>query len=125
MKFLSTIFDFMFAPAGTFETDITQQSTSDDCNDGIDSNASQTHYLTVNPATGLPMIEDSGIDVMGSPYGFDSHHIEPFISDTPTFTHDCASVFDNDIHSFDCSSTFDCCSSFDCFSSDAYGSTFD
>ena len=28
----------------------------------------------INPSTGLPMIDGSGVDVGGSPYGVDIHH---------------------------------------------------
>jgi hypothetical protein len=34
---------------------------------------SYSHVPDINPATGLPMIEDAGIDVGGSPYGVDTH----------------------------------------------------
>lgn len=38
-----------------------------------------TTASTVNPATGLPMVngDSTGIDVGGSPYGFDAHDHSP------------------------------------------------
>ena len=45
----------------------------DDAVSGIDT--SDVTGSTINPATGLPMIGDcGGVDVGGSPFGFDIHH---------------------------------------------------
>ena len=99
MKFLSAIFDFMFAPAGSFDPESSHHSFDDDTSHfsagGGDSHFSEPSIIhssgvTINPATCLPMIEDSGIDIMGSPFGFDIHHTDSFICDAPVFTHDCS-----------------------------------
>ncbi|MGK8204318.1 peptidase [Burkholderia cenocepacia] len=47
-------------------------------------------YSTINPATGLPMIDDGygGVDVGGSPYGTDIHaHHHPWSASYPAW--DC------------------------------------
>ena len=54
-----------------------------------DINSDSTN-LGVNPATGLPMMDDSMIDVDGNPYGTDLN------DDSATFT----SAFDDDDSSF-------------------------
>lgn len=44
--------------------------------DGVES---ASRELVVNPATGLPMQSGlGGVDVAGSPYGFDFHHTSAF-----------------------------------------------
>lgn len=38
-------------------------------------NPSENHGCTVNPASGLPMVDGcSGLDVAGNPFGLDLHH---------------------------------------------------
>ena len=69
MKFLKDIYDFMFAPPGTFDA---ESGLFDACNDNVYAHSEPA--LTINPATNLPMIEDAGIDVGGSPFGIDIHH---------------------------------------------------
>ena len=69
MKFLKDIYDFMFAPPGTFDA---ESGLFDACNDNVYAHSAPA--LTINPATNLPMIEDAGIDVGGSPFGIDIHH---------------------------------------------------
>ena len=69
MKFLKDIYDFMFAPPGTFDT---ESGLFDACNDNA--YVYSPTALPINPATNLPMIEDAGIDVGGSPFGLDIHH---------------------------------------------------
>jgi hypothetical protein len=52
-------------------------STSDSFESDGDSSASSCGCPTINPATGLPMIDDcGGIDVGGSPFGTDIHHFD-------------------------------------------------
>lgn len=128
MKFLTEIFDFMFAPAGTFDSDSGAMGTSGD------NNFVEHESTIVNPANGMPMIEGSGgmggIDVLGNPYGVDLHsyHADDH---SAMFNHaDCDSAVDHSMTMFDDSamhtsaSTFDDSSMFDC-SSSSTGSAFD
>ena len=128
MSFLSEVFDFMFAPAGTFDSDSGVVETSSD-------NNFVEHASTIfNPANGMPMIDGSGgiggVDVLGNPYGVDlhSHHED---NHSTMFSHDdCGSALDHSTSMFDDSamhnsaSTFDGSSMFDC-SSSSTGSAFD
>lgn len=43
---------------------------------GSETNHNEPDAPVVNPATGLPMLDNSpgGVDVGGSPYGFDTYH---------------------------------------------------
>ncbi len=70
MKFLTQLYDFMFAPAGVFDSDMGSIGASE-VNDFLSSDD-----FTVNPATGLLMIGGIGwIDAMGNSFGVDlSHH---------------------------------------------------
>ena len=69
MRCFSQIYDFMFAPAGTFES-----GTGACYAHGIDDVSSVMQTPVINPANGLPMISDvGGVDVMGNPYGFNFH----------------------------------------------------
>ena len=70
MRFFSHIYDYMFAPAGTFEFGVGACSAH-----GLDDVSSAMQMPVTNPATGLPMISGmGGVDVMGNPFGFDMHH---------------------------------------------------
>ena len=128
MSFLSEVFDFMFAPAGTFDSDSGEADTSSD-NNFVDHESTM-----VNPANGMPMIDGSGgiggIDVLGNPYGVDLHsHHE--VDHSTMFSHDdCSPVVDNFEPAFDSCSMFDSApmfdngSMFDCCSS-TFGTGFD
>jgi hypothetical protein len=106
MKFLSQIFDFMFAPAGTFDSDSGLWDASNDAHFNND-HVSHSSVPVFNPATNLPMIEDAGIDIAGSPFGMDIHHNDfSCANDASMFNHDCSSMFDND-SSFGNGSMFD------------------
>lgn len=71
MKLLTQMYDFMFAPAGTFDSDSSAFNTSGD------KNFAEHDSMMVNPANGMPMIAGmdgiGGIDVLGNPYGVDLH----------------------------------------------------
>jgi len=103
MKFLSQLFDFMFAPAGTFDSDSGLHGAVDG------SNSDHVDVPTINPATCLPMIEGSGIDVGGSPFGTDIHHHDDFNSanDMTGFNHGSGSTFDTEGPVFDSGPIFD------------------
>jgi hypothetical protein len=105
MKFLSQMYDFMFAPAGTFDSDSDSGSGSSDTSG--DNNFFEHESMMVNPANGMPMIEDSGgiggIDVTGNLWG----HSDMFSDDGY-----CSSV-DHSAASFDSSSMFDSTPMFD------------
>lgn len=65
----------------------------------------------INPATGLPMAGDSGIDVGGNPYGTDmSDHFDSSPFSTDAFSG--SSMFDSTGSSFDSFGGSDCFSSF-------------
>ena len=65
MKF----FDYLFDWLGSVASD----AGVDDVGSGLD--MSDDAVCTINPATGLPMIDDcGGIDMGGSPFGMDIHH---------------------------------------------------
>ena len=82
MNFLKNLLDFIYAPAGTFDS---ESGLFDACNDNI--NEHSTAALTINPATNLPMIDDAGIDVGGSPFGIDIHHsVDIFSANDCTFS---------------------------------------
>jgi hypothetical protein len=110
MGFLSKIFDFMFAPAGTFDPASNLYIASNDS--GYESSSGDETGMTIteiNPATGLPMIDGIGsVDVGGSPWFQDIHHRDDFCSANDSiFNHDCGSMFDHSSSSFNCSSVFD------------------
>ena len=119
MSVFARIFDFIFAPAGTYDpaSDLYHASNDRDY---------QTAVLpAVNPATGLPMIDCgdglggiSGCDVAGNPYGISLHDDCSSANDS-VFSHDCGITFD---HS---NSPFDCTSSFSAISSGDFGCKFD
>ena len=114
MKFLSQLYDFMFAPAGTFDSDSSADVSFVDTSYDI-------QPMVINPASGMPMIEGTGIDVLGNTFGTDdSHHHDFATCATDTndmFNHDCGSSMFNS----DCgSSTFD-----DDWSAGGSGSMFD
>jgi hypothetical protein len=108
MNFLSQIFDSMFAPAGANDPDSDSYAAS---NSSIHLD---THITEINPATGLNMIDCgdgmggiSGIDVGGSPFGFDLSENSHFISPSDSmFNNDCGSTFDHS-SSLECGSIFD------------------
>ena len=111
MEFLSQLYDFMFAPAGTFDSGSDLHNASNDtnfCDDGptiIDDEP-----MVINPASGLLMTDGiGGIDIMGNPYGVDFNHHDDFTcgNDSDMFSHDCGSTFDYGACSFDSSSMFD------------------
>ena len=120
MSFLSQIFDFMFAPAGTFDPASAIYDAANDssiCNADSDSHH-DSHIAQINPATGWLMNEGNHIDIMGNPYGVDlSHHHDdyPCANDSSMFSHDngcsssidSSSMFDCDPSSFDCDAMFD------------------
>ena len=101
MKFLAELFDFMFAPAGAFDSD------SDSSNTSSNNNFVEHESTMFNPANGMPMIEGSGgiggIDVAGNLWG----HSDMFSDDGY-----CSSI-DHSAASFDSSSMFDSTSMFD------------
>lgn len=69
MKFLAQLYDFMFAPAGVFDSDMGPIGASE-AND-----FSSSDDFMVNPATGLLMCGGiGGIDAMGNSFGFDLNH---------------------------------------------------
>lgn len=112
MSVFSRIFDFIFAPAGTYDP------ASDLYNSSNDSNYQTAFMPAVNPATGLPMIDCndgfggiSGCDVAGNPYGISLRDDECSSANDDVFNHGCAMTFDHAASSFDCSSMFDTCSS--------------
>ena len=101
MSFLLEIFDFMFAPAGTFDSDSGSEDTS------ADGNFSEHEFSAINPANGMPMIDGSGgiggVDVTGNLWG----HSDMFSDD------DYCSSVDHSEASFDSSSMFDSTPMFD------------
>ncbi|MGO4763799.1 hypothetical protein AB4120_14780 [Cupriavidus sp. 2KB_3] len=50
------------------------------------SNAPNDIGQDINPVTGLPLIDDTYIDVGGNPYGTDSHTWQPSYSPGPSYT---------------------------------------
>lgn len=61
-RFFQTLADGLRAPAtGTASQSFSPATDSDDDN----------HWMTVNPASGLPMLNFGGIDVAGNPFGVD------------------------------------------------------
>jgi hypothetical protein len=118
MTFLSRIYDFMFAPAGTFDP---SSGLYDAANDPSISNAGNsphydTHIAEINPATGLPMIDcgdgtgtSSGLDIGGSPFGIDVNENDDctFVDDSSMFSNDCNSMFDHTSSSTDSGCKFD------------------
>ena len=111
MRFFSQIYDYMFAPAGTFVSGVGA------CNaHGLDDVSSAMQMPVTNPATGLPMISGpGGVDVMGNPFGFDlhdgtnSHHqIEPGIQyDGFAQCHDVPDMFADQYCGHDSTGVFD------------------
>ncbi len=58
------------------------------------------HGIDFNPATGLPMSADSGIDVGGSAYGTDIHEQSFFEHGHTSYHEGCfSSTINNDWHS--------------------------
>jgi len=43
------------------------------------------HSPDINPANGLPMIDDTGIDVGGNPYGTDWNNWQPVYDTGPSY----------------------------------------
>lgn len=116
MSVFSQLYDFMFAPTGTYDSDSGPWGASND------TTFNSADPLIINPATCLPMIDNAGVDVCGNPFGFDlSHHNDlTCANNSNMFSHDCSSMFDNHSSSFDSSSMFD-----HGFSSTDTGSMFD
>ena len=77
---------------------------------------------SINPASGLPMMGDSMIDVAGNPYGTDSNDSASVFNDDPTSTFSDSS-FDDNNSSFN-SSFDDGASSFSSFNDDSSSSDF-
>lgn len=108
MIFLSKIFDLMFPPTDTPESDSNFDLDSDSravsSAGGIDDNFLEPESMMVNPANGMPMMDGiGGVDVTGNFWGqsdmFDDHgHY---------------SSVDHSAASFDTSSMFDSGSMFD------------
>lgn len=111
MKFISQLLDFMFAPAGTFDSDLDLHNTPNDTNFGDDGSAIiDEELMIINPASGLLMTDGiGGVDMMGNPYGVDINHHDDFTcaNGSDMFSHDCGSIFDCGVSSFDSSSMFD------------------
>ena len=111
MKFLSELFDFMFAPAGTFDSDSGSSHTIDD------NNFVEHEFTMVNPANGMPMIDGSGgiggLDVTGNRWGhsdmFSDQGYDSSI-DHSSASFDSSSMCDS-APMFDSGSMFDCGSS--------------
>lgn len=133
MKFLAQMYDFMFAPAGTFDFDFDFDSDSGSGNMSSDNNFVEHETTMVNPANGVLMIDGSGgiggIDILGNPYGVDLHpHHEDFIADHSTmFSHDDCSYAVNHSTSFfedsvmsDSAPMFESSPMFDCSSSSSW-----
>lgn len=97
MKFLSRIYDFLCAPAGTFDSDPSLFQAADESSfSDSDSSFNSDEMSIINPATGMLMTAGiGGVDMMGSPYGVD------------IFSHDCGSTYDHGTSSFDSGSMFD------------------
>lgn len=112
MKFLSQLYDFMFAPAGTFDSDSGMHNASNDtnfCND-VSAIIDDEPMMMINPASGLLMTEGiGGVDMMGNPFGVDFNHHDDFTcaNGSDMFSHDCGSAFDHGACSFDSGSMFD------------------
>ena len=69
MKFMAQLYDLLFAPASTFDSDAGSASAS-----GTNDFSSSDDFM-VNPATGLPMTGGiGGFDMMGNSFGFDLNH---------------------------------------------------
>lgn len=128
MSFLSEVFDFIFAPAGTFDSDSGAVDTSSD------NDFSEQESMMVNPANGMPMIAGTGgvagVDVLGNSYGVSESHLNEDDHSTMFSHDDCGSAVDHSMPMFDDSamhnsaSPFDDSSMFDC-SSSSTGSAFD
>ena len=56
-------------------------------------NGPDDHNQDINPANGLPMIDDTGVDVGGNPYGTDLHTLQP--------TYDTGTSYEPQSSSFD------------------------
>lgn len=116
MNFLSELFDFIFAPAGTFDSD--SRTGNSDSDFGSDDESA-----IVNPAGGLPMVGGiGGLDIAGNPFDVDlSHHDEPIGCDHSSMFNDdgygsgfdfSASMFEDNTM-VDAGSMFDTSSMFD------------
>ena len=86
--------------------------------------SSDTCSMTINPATGLPMLDGCNVDIAGNPFGVDLHGT----------THDSGSTLDSGISTIDTGSIIDTgisggfddgCSSFESFPSFDSGCSFD
>lgn len=108
MNFLSKLFDLMFPPTGTPDSDSDSDSDSGSSSGssagGIDDNFFEHESMLVNPANGMPMMGGiGGVDVTGNFWGQ---------SDTLS-DHGHFSSVDHSADSFDNSSMFDSGSMFD------------
>lgn len=117
MSFFSKIYEYMCAPAGTYNSDLFE-ATNDDifCADNS--------VAVINPATGLLMTGGiGGIDIAGNPYGVDvgqTNHDMFDSSSTSIIDGVCSAIiFDNDCtpSMIDASSGMDSC--FDINNSDS------
>lgn len=52
--------------------------------DNLTSDSSHTIGMDINPANGMPMIDDTGVDVMGNAYGTDAGMMDTRIDDSLT-----------------------------------------
>ena len=106
MNFLSKLFDLMFPPMGTFDSDSDSGWGSNSCSlaGSIDDNFLEHESIVVNPANGMPMVDGmGGVDVTGNFWG-----------QSDTFDdHGHYSSVDHSADSFDTSSMFDSGSMFD------------
>lgn len=76
MNFLSKLFDLMFPPTDTLDSD--SDASSGSSVGGIDDNFFRNECMAVNPANGMPMIGGiGGVDITGNLWGqsdtFDDH----------------------------------------------------
>lgn len=108
MNFLSKLFDLVFPPTGTHDSDSSSDSGSISgsglSSGGTDDNFFEHEFMMVNPANGMPMMGGiGGVDVTGNFWGQ---------SDTSSDHGHCSSI-DHSADSFDTSSMFDSGSMFD------------
>jgi hypothetical protein len=68
MKFLSEVFDFMFAPAGAFDAESSFSAASSGSIFG------QVDATAIKLTTSLPVIEGTGVDVGRSVFAMGVHH---------------------------------------------------
>lgn len=106
MNFLSKLFDLMFPPTDTLDSDSDSDSdsSSGSSSGGIDDSFFEHEFMLVNPANGMPMMGGiGGVDVTGNFWGQ---------SDTSS-DHGHYSSVDHSADSFGSSSMFDSGSMFD------------